>query len=79
MKSLMATTSSDTTEAKANITFAALPSYYLHDITMDGKNAGARPPITTDAAGEFAGCYISINVSLNKLQQTGKASSQKER
>jgi hypothetical protein len=32
-----ATTSSDTMEAKAIIPFATLPSYYLHNIMMDGK------------------------------------------
>ncbi len=43
------------------------PQYY------DGwKNAGARPPITTHAAGEFAGCYISINVSLKSYNKLGK-------
>jgi hypothetical protein len=28
------------------------------------KAAGARPPITTDASGEFAGRFISINITL---------------
>jgi hypothetical protein len=28
------------------------------------KDAGARPPMTTDVAGKFAGPYISINVTL---------------
>jgi hypothetical protein len=42
-KSSTATTSSDTTEAKAIITFAVLPSYYLHDITMDGKMPAPDP------------------------------------
>ena len=38
------------------------PRYY------DGwKAAGARPPLITDAAGKFAGRYISINVILNNM------------
>ena len=36
------------------------------------KAAGARPPMTTDAAGEFAGRYISINVILNSRDRMGK-------
>ncbi len=36
------------------------------------KAAGARPPMTTDAAGEFAGRYISINVIFNSRNRMGK-------
>ena len=36
------------------------------------KAAGARPPMTTDAAGEFSGCYISINVILTSRDSMGK-------
>ncbi len=35
------------------------------------ENASARPPITTNVAGEFAGCYISINVSLKSYSKLG--------
>jgi hypothetical protein len=41
------------------VTIILSPQYY-----NGWKNASARPPITTDVAGEFAGRYISINVSL---------------
>jgi exonuclease III len=43
------------------------PQYY-----QGWKAAGARPPLTTDAAGEFAGCYISINVILKSYDRMGK-------
>jgi hypothetical protein len=59
-------------EAKAIIIFAELPSYYLRDIMKDGKNSGARPPMTTDAMGEFTGHYISINVNLKSYDRLGK-------
>jgi hypothetical protein len=36
------------------------------------KDAGARPLMTTDAAGKFAGQYISINVTLKSYNRTGK-------
>jgi exonuclease III len=36
------------------------------------KAAGARPPLTTDATGEFAGRYISINIILNSYDRMGK-------
>ena len=36
------------------------------------KAAGARPLMTTDAAGKFAGHYISINVILNSRDRMGK-------
>ena len=43
------------------------PRYY------DGwKAAGARPPITTDATGEFAGRFISLNIKLTSNDCTGK-------
>ena len=43
------------------------PRYY------DGwKAAGARLPITTDATGEFAGRFISLNVQLANNDPTGK-------
>jgi hypothetical protein len=43
------------------------PSYY------DGwKAAGARPPITTDTTGEFAGRFISLNIKLASNDRTGK-------
>jgi exonuclease III len=44
-----------------------LPRYYA-----GWKAAGARPPITTDATGKFAGRYISINVILNSRNRMGK-------
>ena len=43
------------------------PRYYV-----GWKAAGARPPIATDAAGKFAGRYISINVILNSRDRMGK-------
>ena len=43
------------------------PRYY-----KGWKTAGARPPLTTDATGEFAGRYISINVTLNSYDRLGK-------
>jgi hypothetical protein len=50
-----------------SVAFILYPRYY------DGwKNASARPPITTDTAGEFAGRYISINVSLKSYDKLGK-------
>ena len=36
------------------------------------KAAGARPPLTTDATSEFAGQYISINITLNSYDRLGK-------
>ena len=43
------------------------PKYY------DGwKAAGARPPITTDTTGEFAGRFISLNIKLTSTDRTGK-------
>ncbi len=69
MKSSMATTFSDTKEEKATTTSEELPSYYLHATMKDGN--GARPPMTTDAAGEFAGRYISINVILTSRDRMG--------
>jgi exonuclease III len=43
------------------------PHYY------DGwKAAGARPPITTDAKGEFAGRFISLNIKLANNDRAGK-------
>ena len=43
------------------------PRYY------DGwKAAGARPPLTTDATGEFAGRFISINITLKSFDRLGK-------
>ena len=43
------------------------PRYY------DGwKAAGARPPITTDTTGEFAGRFISLNIKLTSTDRTGK-------
>jgi len=43
------------------------PRYY------DGwKAAGARPPITTDAAGEFSGRFISLNRKFTSNNRTGK-------
>jgi hypothetical protein len=43
------------------------PRYY------DGwKAAGARPPITTNATGEFAGRFISLNIQLANNDATGK-------
>ncbi len=36
------------------------------------KAAGARPLLTTDATGEFAGRYISINITLNSYDRMGK-------
>jgi len=36
------------------------------------KATKARSPITTDAAGKFAGRYISINVILNSRNRMGK-------
>jgi len=36
------------------------------------KAAGARPPITTDATGEFAGRFISLNVKLESNDRAGK-------
>jgi hypothetical protein len=44
-----------------------LPHYYT-----GWKAAGARPSITTDTAGKFAGRYISINVILNSRDRMGK-------
>jgi hypothetical protein len=44
-----------------------LPRYH-----MGWKAAGARPPITTNGTGEFAGCFISINVTLASNDQVGK-------
>jgi hypothetical protein len=43
------------------------PHYYA-----GWKAAGARPPLTTDAAGEFVGRYISINVIFNSRDRMGK-------
>jgi exonuclease III len=37
------------------------------------KAAGARPPITTDATGEFAGRFISLNIKLESNDRAGKA------
>jgi hypothetical protein len=43
------------------------PGYY------DGwKNASTRPSITSNVTGEFAGSYISINVSLRSYNKLGK-------
>ena len=36
------------------------------------KAAGARPPITTDATGEFAGRFISMNIKLASNDCVGK-------
>jgi len=36
------------------------------------KAAGARPPITMDATGEFAGRFISLNIKLASNDRTGK-------
>jgi hypothetical protein len=36
------------------------------------KDAGAKPPMTTDAVGKFAGRYISINVILKSYDRMGK-------
>jgi hypothetical protein len=36
------------------------------------KAAGARPPITTDATGEFAGQFISLNIKLESNNHAGK-------
>jgi hypothetical protein len=36
------------------------------------KATGARPPITTEATGEFAGRFISINVALASNDRVGK-------
>ena len=36
------------------------------------KTTGARPPLTTDATGEFTGQYISINIILNSYDRMGK-------
>ena len=36
------------------------------------KAAGARPPITTDATGEFAGRFISMNIKLASNDRVGK-------
>jgi exonuclease III len=43
------------------------PRYY-----QGWKAAGARPPLTADAAGEFAGRYISINVIFKSYDRMGK-------
>jgi exonuclease III len=43
------------------------PQYY-----EGWKAAGARPPLTTDATSEFAGRYISINITLNRYDRLGK-------
>jgi hypothetical protein len=74
MRSSTAAISSDTTEAKAITTSAGLPPRYY----AGWKAAGARPPITTDAAGKFAGRYISINVILNSHDRMGKQVSGKK-
>ena len=43
------------------------PRYY------DGwKAAGAPPPITTDATGEFSGRYISLTIKLDSCDKRGK-------
>ena len=36
------------------------------------KAAGARPPTTTDATGEFAGRFISLNIKLESNDRAGK-------
>ncbi len=36
------------------------------------KATGARPPITTNAKGEFAGRFISLNIKLASNDRTGK-------
>jgi len=36
------------------------------------KAAGARPPITTDVTGEFAGIFISMNIKLASKNCGGK-------
>ena len=43
------------------------PRYY-----QGWKDAGSKPPLTTDATGEFAGRYISINVILKSYDKLGK-------
>jgi exonuclease III len=50
-----------------SVTIILSPQYY-----KGWKNAGARPPMTADAMGEFAGCYISINVTLKSYHRLGK-------
>ena len=45
------------------------PHYYA-----GWKAARARPPITTDATGKFAGHYISINESLTAATELGSKS-----
>jgi hypothetical protein len=35
------------------------------------KAAGARPPLTSDVTSEFAGQYISINITLNSYDRLG--------
>jgi hypothetical protein len=43
------------------------PRYYA-----GWKNAGGRPAMTSDAAGKFAGWYISINVTLKSYNRMEK-------
>jgi hypothetical protein len=43
------------------------PQYY-----KGRKAAGARPPITTNATGKFAGQFISINIALTSNNRLGK-------
>ena len=42
------------------------------------KAAGARPPITTDATGEFAGQFISLNIKLASNNRAGKTIREKK-
>ena len=43
------------------------PRYY-----RGWKDAGSKPPLTTNATSEFAGRYISINIILKKCDRLGK-------
>ncbi len=49
------------------VTIILSPQYYA-----GWKDAGARTPMTTDAEGEFASHYISINVTLKSYNRMEK-------